>query len=335
MDEPNARDSRDSALDFTKGALVLCMVFYHWMNYFVGIEGPVYPYLRFIPPSFIFIAGLLLVRVYPTRYGLNNSKLYVRLLVRGLKILSLFTLLNVMANMLFPNSYRGALPGVTAFVNNAAGVYVSGNGRMIFGVLLPISYLLIISTLIFLAMRLAQHALTILCAVSLTCVLGMEYYGISNSNMSFIAIGILGMALGQYPPQQFSNWAGHLLAVAGLYCGYLMAIYLVGGSYALEVTGMCLSILLLYSIGIRTSHCQPIGRTLVLLGKYSLFAYVAQIGLLHILQAGLATTNIHHLLRWAFSFISIFTLTIGVVWGTHQICSKSATGYRVYRLVFA
>lgn len=334
MSNLSPADLRDSALDFTKGALVLLMVFYHWMNYFVGVEGPAYSYLRFIPPSFIFISGFLLVKVYPSKYGLNQSRLYRRLLVRGLKILTLFTLLNVAANMLFSTNYRGALPGVETFVSNAASIYLSGNGRMIFGILLPISYLLIISTLIFLSMLVSRHALTLVCAVSQICVVLMEYHDISNPNMSFIAIGILGMAVGELPSRQISSWAARSWMLVGLYGGHLIVIHTFGETYPLQIMGMCLGVLLLYGLGTRVSQLYPLGNTLVMLGKYSLFAYVAQIALLQLLQAGLGAVHIHHLLRSALSFISIFTLTICAVWGTHRICSKSATGYRVYRLVF-
>lgn len=48
---------RIPALDFTKGALVLTMVLYHWLNYFVGVTGYYYRYLHFLTPSFIFITG--------------------------------------------------------------------------------------------------------------------------------------------------------------------------------------------------------------------------------------------------------------------------------------
>ena len=73
MDRQGNANNRNPALDYTKGVLVLFMILYHWINYFVGIEGPVYPYLRFIPPSFIFIAGFLLANIYPTKYGFSNS----------------------------------------------------------------------------------------------------------------------------------------------------------------------------------------------------------------------------------------------------------------------
>ena len=56
---PDAAHGQESsatpALDFTKGALVLIMVLYHWLNYFYGPRGDVYRYLRFLTPSFIFI----------------------------------------------------------------------------------------------------------------------------------------------------------------------------------------------------------------------------------------------------------------------------------------
>src|SRR6184192_3526731 len=55
---------RNSALDFTKGMLVLLMVLYHWLNYFVASEGDFYRYLRFVTPSFIFITGFLISNVY-------------------------------------------------------------------------------------------------------------------------------------------------------------------------------------------------------------------------------------------------------------------------------
>ncbi len=236
--------------------------------------------------------------------------------------------------MLFSTNYRGALPGVETFVSNAASIYLSGNGRMIFGILLPISYLLIISTLIFLSMLVSRHALTLVCAVSQICVVLMEYHDISNSNISFIAIGILGMAVGELPSRQISSWAARSWMLVGLYGGHLIVIHTFGETYPLQIMGMCLGVLLLYGLGTRVSQLYPLGNTLVMLGKYSLFAYVAQIALLQLLQAGLGAVHIHHLLRSALSFISIFTLTICAVWGTHRICSKSATGYRVYRLVF-
>ena len=64
VDASSGRRGRISALDFTKGALVLVMVLYHWLNYFVGPQGDFYRYLSFLPPSFICITGFLISHVY-------------------------------------------------------------------------------------------------------------------------------------------------------------------------------------------------------------------------------------------------------------------------------
>ena len=85
--ESTGRSRRIPALDFTKGALVLIMVLYHWLNYFVTADGSVYKYLRFLTPSFIFITGLLISHVYRTKYQAMSQRISRRLAVRGLKLL--------------------------------------------------------------------------------------------------------------------------------------------------------------------------------------------------------------------------------------------------------
>src|SRR5271169_3039523 len=95
--EPPASSSpgRIAALDFTKGALVLFMVLYHWLNYFLGLHGSIYRYLRFLPPSFIFITGFLISNAYLSKYAISDPRLPKRLIVRGLKILGIFVFLNL------------------------------------------------------------------------------------------------------------------------------------------------------------------------------------------------------------------------------------------------
>src|SRR5690242_13803806 len=90
-----AKASRIPALDFTKGALVLIMVLYHWINYFIGPDLD-YRYLRFLTPSFIFITGFLVSNVYLSKYRVNDPYLPKRLLTRGLKLLAVFIGLNVL-----------------------------------------------------------------------------------------------------------------------------------------------------------------------------------------------------------------------------------------------
>jgi peptidoglycan/LPS O-acetylase OafA/YrhL len=335
MDRQGNANDRNPALDFTKGMLVLFMVLYHWINYFVGLEGPIYLYLRFIPPSFIFIAGFLMANVYPAKYGIKDSRLYMRLIIRGLKLLALFTLLNVTANMFFARSYKGAMPGVEGFISNAGNIYISGSARASFGVLVPIGLLLILSVGIFLAVQAYKYSVHLICAASFLCVSLLNLYGFPSPNLSLIAIGILGMVFGFYPIEKVNNWTGYPYIVVGLNVSYIFAIGIWGESYLLQVVGVCLSVMFIYLAGIRSAAWGEIRSPIILLGKYSLFGYVAQIGILQILQRGLLYLNFHNWALWIISFFGAFALTFISVKMAHQIRTKSCAADRLYRFVFS
>src|ERR1700733_9750228 len=119
--EKSSTVTRIPAFDFTKGTLVLFMVLYHWLNYFYGPSGNIYTYLRFLTPSFIFITGFLISHVHSSKYGIDNPRLPKRLLVRGVKILGLFILLNLMISAIFPaSSVRTILFEHPSFANLGA-----------------------------------------------------------------------------------------------------------------------------------------------------------------------------------------------------------------------
>src|SRR5690242_11816494 len=92
------KSTRLPALDFTKGALVLIMVLYHWMNYFVEADGSIYKYLRFLTPSFIFITGFLISHVYLSKSRSSGWTIAGRLLGRGFKLLAIVACLNLALN---------------------------------------------------------------------------------------------------------------------------------------------------------------------------------------------------------------------------------------------
>src|SRR5947209_8358962 len=94
--------SRNPALDFTKGALVLIMVLYHWINYFIGPQWEYYQYLRFLTPSFIFITGFMISNVYLSKYETAGPRLSKRLFTRGLKLMAIFLALNVARIFIVP-----------------------------------------------------------------------------------------------------------------------------------------------------------------------------------------------------------------------------------------
>lgn len=326
---------RNPALDFCKGVLVLFMVLYHWINYFVGVQGPVYTYLRFIPPSFIFVTGFLLANVYPVRYGFAGAPVYRRLVVRGLKLLLLFLLLNVAANLVFATSYNRVMPGLDGFIRDLPIILASGHAKAAFSVLVPISYLLILSALIFLIARWYKQALPFICMGIYLAVVLLDWYGWANLNLTLVGIGALGLWAGCYPLHQIDAWVDHPLLVVTFNVAYLVIISFWGVGYFMQAIGVCLSAMLIYMIAIRSAAFGEWKIVIVMLGQYSLFGYVSQICLLQVLQRSLAMLSLGHWGLWITSFIGAFALTIGAVMVAQYGRGKSSLADRLYRVAFA
>lgn len=329
------RVNRDAALDFTKGMLVLFMILYHWTNYFVGTEGAVYTYLRFITPSFIFIAGFLIAHVYPRKYGLHDPQLYRRLFNRGLKLLTLFTLLNVSANLLFSTGYRGAMPGTSGFFRNAFPVYVSGNAKAAFGILVPISYLLLLSPgVLFLSGRISQPRYLVSVVLFLFLAF-LDYSYLASSNLTYVAIGLFGMACGFSSLEKIGNWKGWPYALWSSYFGYLLYITIWGVGYLSQIVGVCLSVGLIYMMGLGATTGGRLYGQVVLLGEYSLLGYIAQIGVLHAIYHGLRLLDLHVWVWWTVSFAGAFALTMAAVNVVEWSRSRSTAINRLYGLTFS
>src|SRR5271156_2446840 len=114
---------RIAALDFTKGALVLIMVLYHWMNYFMVLGWTYYRYLRFLTPSFIFVTGFMISNVYLSKYEATAPRLSKRLFTRGLKLLTIFVLLNLARTYIVPALGTGVVSQSFLDVRNIFAVF--------------------------------------------------------------------------------------------------------------------------------------------------------------------------------------------------------------------
>src|SRR5882724_4767314 len=123
----SSKSQRISALDFTKGALVLIMVLYHWINYFIGNQWEYYRYLRFLTSSFIFVTGFMISNVYLSKYDATDARLPKRLFTRGLKLLAIFLVLNLARTYLVPAMGTGVVLGNLLDAKNIFTVFVSGN----------------------------------------------------------------------------------------------------------------------------------------------------------------------------------------------------------------
>ena len=327
------KSARIPALDFTKGVLVLVMVLYHWLNYFVGPTGPVYIYLQFLPPSFICITGFLVSQVYLAKYGVNDRRLPGRLAVRGAKILAIFALLNIAISLLG----RGAM--LSMFTPEASeAIYLTGNmpgGRLVaFYVLVPISYVLLFSAILLIACRPSQRAFQCVCGILPLSVLGFDLLGFKSANLEFLAIGMLGVSIGFVPMAQINRTLRHPYFIVLAYCAYLVAITLWNVPYPMLIVAVVLTLLLFYLIGTLSGDSAWTPKAIILLGKYSLVGYIAQIAILQCIRRILRFNDLGPAGLFA-SFAAAVILTFGVVQLVDRARAKTPLVNRMYAAVFS
>jgi peptidoglycan/LPS O-acetylase OafA/YrhL len=336
--ETNSKARRIPALDFTKGALVLIMVLYHWLNYFIGPQGSFYIYLRFLPPSFIFITGFLISYVYLSAYKLNDLRTPRRLVVRGLKLLAVFVVLNALINLLLPESRNGKSFLGTFLPSNLMAIYITGNFRgeklAAFTILVPISYLLILSALLMIGTRLYKYIFQVASVLFFLCIFVLGLKGIESRNLELLTVGLLGASAGYIPISRINNLLNYPYALILAYAGYLIAITAIEVPYPLQVAGVCLTVTIIYWIGVASGELNSISRTIIILGKYSLLGYIAQIALLQIMHRGLRKFELP---PWdlAISFVIAVALTIIAVQLTDRARIKLPIVNALYTAVFA
>jgi peptidoglycan/LPS O-acetylase OafA/YrhL len=325
------KSTRLPALDFTKGALVLIMVLYHWMNYFVDAGGSIYKYLRFLTPSFIFITGFLISHVYLSKTRSSGSRIAGRLLWRGFKLLAIVACLNLALNSI-------GIHGLTSRASSLsparlAMTYITGTTPVAFSVLIPIAYLLIASAVLFFILGRDRRVYQISSAVCLAITLALDVKGIQSGYLPIFSIGTLGIAIGYISLAKLNSFVSHHAAIIAAYVVYLCAITLWDVIFLLQIVGVCLSLAIIYWVGTAYSVSNPIGRTTVLLGQYSLFAYIAQIAILQVLRRSLGGEG-DGLAIAGVAFLAALALTTISVEVVHRARAKVKVVNSLYTAVF-
>ena len=332
---------RIPSFDFTKGFLVLFMVLYHWLNYFYGIHGDIYKYLRFLTPSFIFITGFLIAHVSFAKYGAGSLKLSQRLFVRGIKLLILFIALNMITSVIAPSSFVRSLWSGRAALANLNSIFLVGeitgsaSGKIaVFAILVPIGYLLILSSLISMACRLFKYAFQAACLCSLFLMIYLTWRNSESTNVELIAIGLFGVVIGFTSQELIQRMVRHIWVIGVAYIAYLLIITFLPVSLYIQMIGACLTTALIYAVGTRVSASSRQQDHIVLLGRYSLFGYIAQIAILQFLRAALASFHLGIIIL-AISLITGLTLTVIAVEIVDYSRARSKTINFAYQLVFA
>ncbi len=283
MNSHATNTGRVAALDHTKGVLVLCMVLYHALNYstkyYLGFR-----YFAFLPPSFIVITGFLLASVYSAKHSLNDWRLHRRLIMRGVKLLLLFTALNVLIQLTVSRSAHGAMPGLNIWRTYWYEIYISGEGRAAsFEVLLPIAYLLLIAPLLLLLNGAHRSILPVVTV----CVLGLLAWLAEQGgywfNAQLMSAGLIGLLLGRLSFRTLGLLSRVWFLFLFAYLGYFFLGRTYGQGFLLQLVGGVIGLGLIYSACLRLNFETVFERCLERLGRYSLIAYIGQIGVLQVL----------------------------------------------------
>jgi peptidoglycan/LPS O-acetylase OafA/YrhL len=332
---------RIPAFDFTKGTLVLFMVVWHWLNYFYGTQGNIYKYLRFLTPSFIFITGFLISYVHFSKYGVGSSTLSKRLFLRGVKLLGVFVALNLLVSFLVPESFLKDLVSGRSIGADLDAIFftarLSGDGMgkvAAFGILVPISYVLMLAALLSLACRFFKYTFQVVCAALIFGMAVAGLKGIQSANLELVTVGLLGIVFGYVREDQLQKLVSRPWAILTIYLFYLVAITIWEVSIYVQMVGAVLTTALIYLVGVQTERPSRLRDQILLLGRYSLFGYISQIAILQLLHTSLRHFDSSYAILGA-SFVAAVALTMLSVVIVDRWRAKSKAIDGIYRAVFA
>jgi peptidoglycan/LPS O-acetylase OafA/YrhL len=332
--------SRDLAIDFTKGTLVLFMVLYHWLNYFIGPQGHYYGYLRFLTPSFIFISGFMISQIQLRRYENRGRHLAKKLTVRGFKLLAVVFLLNIFVGLTVARFDAGhAVLGKSLrnicwafiFANPTAA---EGHKSVSFSMLVPIAYLLILSAGLITLIRREKYAFHYTLCLLIIAVIVLDGYGVESSYLDLLVIGVLGVVFGFAGREQMVLLLGHPKVMIALYCCYLAVITVWDVTLPLQAASVILTTALLYIVGSGIGALGAAHRCTILLGKYSLLGYISQIAILQGLKR-ISWLSQHGVGALFAAFVLGVLLTVLAVEAADLARRKSKLADDLYALVFA
>jgi hypothetical protein len=291
--------------------------------------------MAFLPPSFIVITGFLISRVYFTRPEPSDARTRMRLMTRGLKLVVLFTLLNVLGNLVSNRNYNGQTLGLGVFLENGFDIYVMGDGRWAaFEVLLPIAYLLLLGPLWLWLERWNRVALPAVSFAIVVVCFGLEHQGRLIPNLAMLSAGLMGLLLGRLPETALERLGRYWLVGVMAYGLHTWIAMRIGQSYGMQMAGACIALAAFYGIGCWLGARGWIQQRINVLGCYSLVSYVSQIAILQIMVRWTGRPELASpaFLFLFFATLMIMALTVETIhWARH----KSDSVNTAYKVVFA
>lgn len=283
-----ATETRDHALDVVKGFLVIGMVLYHVGSFSIASGElrhlAIGVFLSFVSGSWVFATGYVVGIHYGPRFDTDRSAIAYRLASRGVKLLVLFLASNTLIMM---SGFAKSSWAVS--IDHLARVFLHGGGELSsFEILVGIGMLLLLSPLLLVVFRRFKIAVAgLLLVVSL---LGSFGYGYTP-NLWMLVCGAWGLWIGLAavePGGSGANIEGRQGLVvpavlgAGILLHYGLFYYGKAGraDLAIYVLGVIAINGFVYYLARYLLRLKALHDGLRLLGRYSLFSYIWQMGII-------------------------------------------------------
>lgn len=326
--------ARDAAFDSVKGVLVLLMVAYHVLSIATTAGAEAFQYIRFLSGSFIFMSGFVVVRFMWERFAHAPRDTSLRLLQRGLKVLLIFAALNLAIHASGFGNMAKAQLGLQGLVENAATIFVHGDGRLSsFLILLPIAYLLMLAPLFLVIARRGP----LLASVTLL-VVALALAGAAADPTpvaAFLLVGLCGLCLG-VPTLAERVVGARRAGLPATIAGLVLVLWLAGrygDPLVLYCIGVALVLRFMYD-AVRWLPRRWLELT-ALVGRYSLPAYIVQILLIQCVFRALVEQRAEPGWGTLLFIVAVAAATMSLCVLMEQLRRRSSVIDSTYRWVFA
>jgi hypothetical protein len=287
------------------------------------------------------MAGFVSTHIYFTKYDLNVDSMKVgkRLIIRAVKLLLIY----LVANIAIACTARGKLRSEhTSPIEYLITWFFTGTYEtQSIALLVPIAYTLLgIGALILLSkgrqsVLISTAILLFLSSLSLHNDQTTGYY------LRYFSIGFLGAVFGLVSDHQLQNTCGSLSFVSFIYVLLLAAItYTLKTTFLFYSITVVVSVAFFYAMGMKIDEEQYIARKVILIGNYTLIAYLFQIIVFRVLKVVFSRMELleaGNLARFDMLLASILTtITIwGLVEAVDAFRKASNVLNQIYKSVFA
>lgn len=322
---------RNSSLDVAKGLCVLGMTIGHSFNYFAPAGSFIYHQMLFITGSFVFITGYIISNISLNKYlaGGNLTVLGTRLFTRSLKLLGIFIFSNLAIQTILKRNT------VYPLLDYLHTMFILGDYRIYsFSLILIIAYvLMLISIGILVFRKYVQLLVPIIFMVFLYVT--TRYFSLNGGyNLRFVTIGMMGFAIGFFDIEYVHSILRNQKRFMIIYVPLIVAIAFSPLYYPVYFTNVIINLLLFYMIGMNLKSSSAFKRKLILVGNYSLLAYLMQMLVLNILREFITFIPEGNLKSSVSSVIVLFA-TYYIVKVVNYLYNYNTYGEKIYKMIFA